>query len=144
MSIPLKHLFHINAPVKKVFNAMTNIEELKQWYTSSVSGNSEKNQIIFFKFGTIDFQAKVTTRNSNQKLVWECVDSSLPFVGHVYTFELDENDGKTRVMFTELGFEKQDNTYTNINYSWAEYLESLRQYCQKGLSEAFGSPGYRS
>ena len=144
MNIPLKHLFHINAPVDRVFKAITVIDEMKSWYTTEISGKSEINQLINFKFGTIDFIVKVTELEVNKKIGWECVETTLPFVGHIYTFELDENDGKTRIRLTEDGFEEQDDMYANMNFRWGKYLESLRQYCQIGSSEAFGSPGYRS
>ena len=144
MSIPLKHLFHINASVDKVFKALTNVNEMKIWYTTEISGESSIDQLINFKFGTIEFIVKVTALEVNKKIVWECVDTNMPFVGHSYTFELGESDGKTRILLTELGFEQQDDMYANMNFSWGKYLESLRQYCQKGLSEAFGSSGYRS
>ena len=144
MSISLKHLFHISAPVDRVFRALTLIDEMKSWYTTEISGKSEINQLINFKFGTIDFIVKVIELEVNKKIGWECVETTLPFVGHIYTFELDENDGKTRIRLTEDGFEEQDDMYANMNFSWGKYLESLRQFCQMGLSEAFGSPGYRS
>ena len=144
MSIPLKHLFHINASVDKVFKALTNVNEMRNWYTTEISGESSIDQLINFKFGTIEFIVKVTALEVNKKIVWECVDTTMPFVGHTYTFELDENDGKTRILLTVLGFEEQNDMYANMNFSWGKYLESLRQYCQKGLSEAFGSSGYRS
>jgi len=144
MSIPLKHLFHINASVNKVFKALTNVNEMRNWYTTEISGESSIDQLINFKFGTIEFIVKVTALEVNKKIVWECVDTTMPFVGHTYTFELDESDGKTRILLTVLGFEEQNDMYANMNFSWGKYLESLRQYCQKGLSEAFGSSGYRS
>lgn len=70
----------------------------------------------------IDFTVKVTTSKSNKKLVCECVDPPPFFLGHTYTFELDENDGKTRIRFTETGFEDQDDAYANINFSWGKYF----------------------
>ena len=54
------------------------------------------------------------------------------------------NDKKTRVRFSQDGFEFLDDFYANMNFSSSKYLESLRQFCQKGSSEAFGSKGYRS
>ncbi len=144
MSIPLKHLFHINASVDKVFKALTNVNEMRNWYTTEISGESSIDQLINFKFGTIEFIVKVTALEVNKKIVWECVDTTMPFVGHTYTFDLDESDAKTRILLTVLGFEEQNDMYANMNFSWGKYLESLRQYCQKGLSEAFGSSGYRS
>ena len=59
-------------------------------------------------------------------------------------FRLDENNGKTRVRYSYEGFSEMDDSYSNMNFSSAKYLESLRQYCQTGKGEAFGSPSYRS
>ena len=106
MSIPLKHLFHINASVDKVFKALTNVNEMRNWYTTEISGESSIDQLINFKFGTIEFIVKVTALEVNKKIVWECVDTTMPFVGHTYTFDLDESDAKTRILLTVLGFEE--------------------------------------
>ena len=65
-------------------------------------------------------------------------------IGHLMKYDLDENDGKTRVRYSYEGFSEIDDSYANMNYSSAKYLESLRQYCQAGKGEAFGSPSYRS
>ena len=51
MSFTINHLLHINAPLEKVFNAITSIDELKLWYTTEVQGGSKLNEIIEFKFG---------------------------------------------------------------------------------------------
>jgi hypothetical protein len=47
------------------------------------------------------------------------------------------------VRYTYEGFGEMDDSYANMNYSSAKYLESLRQYCQTGNGEAFGSSSYR-
>lgn len=144
MSHTINHLFHINAPVEKVFKAVTNIDDLKAWYTTEVTGVSELHGVIEFKFGGVDFHTKVIEMVANEKLVLECIATSLPLVGHKISYILDQNDEKTRVRFTQEGFEENDDFFANMNFSMAKYLESLRQYCQKGTSEAFGSEGYRS
>ena len=144
MSYIIHHLLHINAPKEKVFTALTNIEELKVWYTTEVEGSSALNKIIKFKFGSIDFHTKVTELINNEKIVMECVDTSLPVIGQRISYELDQNEEKTRVRFSQDGFNELDDFYANMNFSASKYLESLRQYCQNGTSEAFGSKGYRS
>ena len=144
MSFTINHLLHINAPLTKVFNAITSIEELKLWYTTEVRGGSKLNEIIEFKFGGVDFHTKVIELVPNEKIAMECVATSLPLVGQKVTYKLDQNDDKTRVRFSQDGFEALDDFYANMNFSASKYLESLRQYCQKGTSEAFGSAGYRS
>ena len=124
MSQSINHLLHINASVKKVFNAISNIDELKIWYTMDISGKLDLNEIIEFKL--------------------ECVFSGIPAIGHQITYLIDQNNDKTRVRFKHEGFNEIDDFFANMNFSSAKYLESLRQYCQKGTSEAFGSEGYRS
>ena len=144
MSHTIHHLLHINAPIDKVFTALTRIEELKLWYTTEVQGSSKLNEIIEFKFGGVDFHTKVIELVANEKIVMECVATSLPLVGQKVTYELDQNDEKTRVRFSQDGFDELDDFYANMNFSASKYLESLRQFCQNGTSEAFGSKGYRS
>ena len=144
MNHTIHHLLHINAPIDKVFTALTSIEELKLWYTTEVQGSSKLNEIIEFKFGGVDFHTKVIELVANEKIVMECVATSLPLVGQKVTYELDQNDEKTRVRFSQDGFDELDDFYANMNFSASKYLESLRQFCQNGTSEAFGSKGYRS
>ncbi|RPG60376.1 MAG: SRPBCC domain-containing protein [Flavobacteriales bacterium TMED235] len=144
MSYTIHHLLHINAPIDKVFTALSSIEELKLWYTTEIQGSSKLNEIIEFKFGGVDFHSKVIELVPNEKIVMECVATSLPLVGQKVTYQLDQNDEKTRVRFSQDGFDELDDFYANMNFSASKYLESLRQYCQKGTSEAFGSSGYRS
>lgn len=144
MSHTIHHLLHINASIDKVFTAISSIEELKLWYTTEVQGSSKLNEIIEFKFGGVDFHTKVTELVANEKIVMECVATSLPLVGQKVTYELDQNDEKTRVRFSQDGFDELDDFYANMNFSASKYLESLRQFCQNGTSEAFGSKGYRS
>tara|TARA_B100001057_G_scaffold49493_1_gene44092 strand:+ start:268 stop:702 length:435 start_codon:yes stop_codon:yes gene_type:complete len=144
MSHTIHHLLHINSPIDKVFTALTSIEELKLWYTTEVQGSSKLNEIIEFKFGGVDFHTKVIELVANEKIVMECVATSLPLVGQKVTYELDQNDEKTRVRFSQDGFDELDDFYANMNFSASKYLESLRQFCQNGTSEAFGSKGYRS
>ena len=144
MDYSIKKLFHIDASKTVVFEAISTIEGLSNWWTVETSGNAELGGVIQFDFGTFQGPAmKVITQESPNKLVWECVGSDHGWKGHHFTFELDENDNKTRVRFTHAGWKHQDDFYAHCSFSWGRYMESLRQYCQTGQGEAFGSTGYR-
>jgi hypothetical protein len=80
----------------------------------------------------------------NEKITWEFIESSMPIESLRMSYELSENEGKTRVRFTFGDFNEQSDFYCNQNFSSAKYLESLRQFCQTGKGEAFGSDSYRS
>ena len=143
--IPIKHLMHINAPKEQVFKALSEAEGLSQWYTTLVSGNFEKDEVVTFEFVNFAaFKFKIVGCVPNTSIHFECVESEWENIGHVMKYDLDENDGKTRLRYAYEGFSEMDDSYANMNYSSAKYLESLRQYCQKGKGEAFGSASYRS
>jgi len=91
-----------------------------------------------------EFKFKVIALTQNESVHLKVVESKFDNLGHIMKYDLDENNGKTRVRFTHDGFEEMDDFYANMNYSSAKYLESLRQYCQTGKGEAFGSSSYRA
>jgi uncharacterized protein YndB with AHSA1/START domain len=144
MSYAIKHLFHIAAPRQKVYEALTSIPSLANWWTTDTKGDSNPGGTISFRFGDQGPDMKVTDLKPNEGVSWECTSGPHGgWVGNTITFHLDENDGKTRVRFTHEGWDTEDDFYASCSFSWARYMESLRQYCQTGKGEAFGSEGYR-
>lgn len=144
MTYSIKHLFHINASKQKVFEAISTIKGLSNWWTVETTGNTSKDGIIQFRFAASGGpDMKVTEIKSNEKVSWECVASPHGWTGATFTFLLDENDGKTRVRFSHDGWKEQDDFYAICSFAWGRYLESLRQLCQTSKGEAFGSDGYR-
>jgi uncharacterized protein YndB with AHSA1/START domain len=140
----IKHLYHISAPREKVFEAISTINGLSNWWTVQTSGKAETGETIQFRFGEFGGpDMKVIESKPNEKITWECVESPHGWVGNKFTFSLDDNDEKTRVRFSHDGFADEDDTYAMVNFSWGRYMESLRQYCQTGKGEAFGSEGYK-
>lgn len=143
--VPIKLLMHINSPKSEVFKAITETDKLSKWYTTIVQGVFKLDEIITFEFVNFaEFNFRVVRLTKDESVHLEIIESAFDNIGHIMKYELDENDGKTRVRFTYEGFDVMDDSYANMNYSSAKYLESLRQYCQTGKGEAFGSPSYRS
>ena len=140
----IKHLFHIAASREKVFEALTTIKGLSNWWTIKISGDTKVGGVIEFRFSDMGGpDMKVKEIKPYESVTWECVASPFGWIGHTFTFSLDENDGKTRVRFSQDGWTEQDDFYAACNFSWGRYMESLRQLCQTGKGEAFGSDGYR-
>ena len=144
MEYAIKQLFHINASKEHVFEAISTIEGLSNWWTVQTEGDASLGGTIQFDFG--DFKGplmEVILLQPNEKIVWKCVGSAHGWLENTFEFQLDENEGKTRVRFSHLGWEEQGDFYAICNFSWGRYMESLRQYCQTGKGESFGSAGYR-
>ncbi|MFL2589138.1 MAG: SRPBCC domain-containing protein [Parvicellaceae bacterium] len=137
----IEHLLHINAPLNKVYEAIKDVENIKQWYTTDVVDNLDNTKT--FKWGEM-FLITKCNEIENEKITWEFLESSMPIESLFMTYELSENEGKTRIRFTYGNFSEKSDFYANQNFSSAKYLESLRQFCQTGNGEAFGSGSYRS
>ena len=143
MTHSIKHLFHINAKRSDVFKAISSIDGLANWWTIATTGNAEKGGVLQFRFAGVGPDMKVTDITQNESVTWECVASPHGWVGNTITFKLEENEGKTRVRFSHDGWKAQDDFYAICSFTWGRYMESLRQFCQTGKGEAFGSEGYR-
>jgi uncharacterized protein YndB with AHSA1/START domain len=139
----INHLFHINSSPEKVFEALTTIRGLSNWWTIDTKGDANSGGIIQFRFGGGGPDMKVTAIKQNELVTWECVGGADGWVGHLFKFQLDTNDNKTRIRFEQSGWKERGDFYASCNFSWGRYMESLRQYCQTGKGEAFGSEGYR-
>jgi len=140
----IKHLLHISAAKEKVYNALTTTEGLANWWTVQTSGESRPSGILEFRFGEMGYnKMKVTELKPNELVRWECIDGPQDWIGTTISFQLDENDKKTRVRFEHAGWKEANDFFGACSFSWGRYLESLRQLCQTGKGEAFGSEGYR-
>jgi uncharacterized protein YndB with AHSA1/START domain len=143
MTHSIKHLFHIGASKEKVFEAISTIKGLQNWWTVQTSGSAAKSGIIQFRFGDVGPDMKVTEVKPNESVSWECVASPHGWTGHTFTIKLDENEGKTRVRFSHDCWKEADDFYAICSYSWALYMKSLKVLCETGKGEAFGTADHR-
>ena len=139
----IKNLFHIAAPKEKVYQAISTIDGLSNWWTVETSGEDKAGGTLQFRFGGGGPDMKVKEMKPNESLTWECVGGPEDWIGTTLTFKLDENEGKTRVRFEHAGWKEANDFYAACSFSWGRYMESLRQYCQTGKGQAFGSEGYK-
>lgn len=139
----IKHLLHIDASREEVYDALTSIHGLAGWWTTQASGDTNEGGTLQFRFGQLGNNMKVLERKKDQLVKWECVAGPPDWLGTTVSFYLDDNDNKTRVRFEHAGWQDNGDFYAACSFSWGKYLESLRQLCQTGMGEAFGSEGYR-
>ena len=139
----IKHLLHIAAPREKVYEALTTIKGLSGWWTTQTTGECKPGGIIQFRFGTVGNDMKVITLKKNEWVLWECMAGPDDWIGTRLTFQLSDNAGKTLLRFEHAGWKNANDFFAGCTFTWGRYMESLRQLCQTGKGEAFGSEGYR-
>lgn len=131
----------LNAPITKVWKAITNNEDMKKWYFDIAEFKPEPGFEFRFSAGEGNQQyvhiCKITEVVPNKKLAYTWKYEIYP-VETIVTFELfEEGENKTRIRLTHEGVEKfpQDNkdfrreSFTN---GW-EYIigTSLKEYVER-------------
>ena len=139
----IKHLLHIAAPREKVYQALSTIEGLSNWWTRQTTGSTRPGDVVQFRFGEFGNDMKVEASEPGKLVKWKCVAGPEDWIGTSILFGLDENEGKTRIRFEHANWAKADDFFAACSFTWSRYLESLRQFCQTGKGEAFGSEHYR-
>jgi uncharacterized protein YndB with AHSA1/START domain len=138
MMAEIKHLLVIQAPAKKVYQAITEEEGLGSWWTEEVYAKPEVNSIAEFIFGdAYHDKMKIINLESNKKLEWECFQGDKEWIGTNILFELEENSNKTTLRFTHGNWKKVTDFYANCNYHWGCYMTSLKNYCETGKGQPF-------
>lgn len=131
----------INAPVSKVWNAITDKDEMKNWYFDLSEFKPEVGFEFQFEGGTEDCMylhlCKITEVVVNKKLTYSWKYDG--YSGNSFvTFELFDEDGKTRVKLTHEGLESfpadenPDLAKNNFVEGWNQIIGiSLKEYVEK-------------
>jgi uncharacterized protein YndB with AHSA1/START domain len=128
-----------NAPVSRVWKALTDVEEMRHWYFDLKEFKPEVGFefefIVEHEGVTYDHRCKVTEVIPQKKLAY-----SWRYEGHegdsLVTLELFAEGGKTRLKLTHQGLESFPKTPAfareNFNKGWTEIIGSeLKRFVEK-------------
>jgi uncharacterized protein YndB with AHSA1/START domain len=135
------HHFIIKAPVAKVFESITSIEGLRNWWTTDTTGSTEKNGELRFGFGGPEMfnKMKVAGMEKNKSLQWKCIDGPKEWIGAELSFRLStDKDGNTVVRFTHDGWKTINDFFGSCNYHWGLFMKSLKSLCESGKGTPHG------
>jgi uncharacterized protein YndB with AHSA1/START domain len=145
----------INAPVEKVFDAITTQKGLAAWWTPAATATPGINSIARFPFGAKYFkEMKVTELTPPTQLKWTCITGAEEWIGTTISFELQSYQKETLLtIHPELGDQLQQQSngdtgtvlifqhndwkaYTPMfgecSYTWGRFLRSLKLFCESG------------
>jgi uncharacterized protein YndB with AHSA1/START domain len=139
-SVPLIKEIVINAPVSKVWKAITDKNEMKQWYFDLVEFKPEAGFKFQFEGGPDDRKylhlCKITEVVEGKKLVYSWKYDG--YAGESFvTWELFEEGNKTRLKLTHSGLEtfpvdNPDFARHNFLAGWTQIIEtSLKEYLER-------------
>lgn len=131
------HKITMAAPKNKVFAALSSVEGLSGWWTTTTEGESVPGRLLTFRFGKHTTLMQVEMLEHDQRVVWECKEQNSEWTGTRLSFELSEDAGRTTLVFRHAAWEKQTPLFAHCSMKWATFLLSLRQYVETGEGRPF-------
>ena len=132
----------IAANAEAVYRAITTPEGLASWWTNDVEAEPEIGAINEFRFegGQVVMRMKVAELTPPTSVVWEVQDPSPPeWGGTNVTYDIHSTEDGVQLLFGHRGWASTEGSFPAINYNWAYYLTSLKEYLEKGSGFPHGS-----
>jgi uncharacterized protein YndB with AHSA1/START domain len=121
------HRVGIDAKPDKVFDALTTIEGLRGWWSSTASGSAAKGDII--KYGFCDMQ--VIAAEPSKLVHWRCIGGPDEWLNTEVIFRLDWKEDQTFVVFKHANWKEPVEFMHHCSTKWATFLLSLRDLLEK-------------
>ena len=136
----------IEATPQRVWNALTQPEEIAGWWTDDLSVTPEVGTLAEFRFSqrTFVIQFEVAELDEGSKVHW--ITRQGPSTGHwagtSVNWQLEPVLKGTRVVFNHDKFAQADRRYELTHAWWEHFLGSLKSYLETGKGTP-GSPAFR-
>jgi hypothetical protein len=117
--------------------AYNTILDVRAWwsglYDESFEGNSEKpgDEFSFLAGGGVHYtKQKLVELVPNKKVVWSVTEANLSFAdktdewnGTRISFDISEESGKTKIVFTHIGLVPEFECYNSCAPAWTQYIQ---------------------
>jgi uncharacterized protein YndB with AHSA1/START domain len=129
------HEVMIEADPEVVYAALTEQQGLAKWWTDTNTASPEVGSEADFVFegGQMVFKMKIDELSPGERVAWSAIDSPVPgWPGTTVTYDLTKEETGTKLLFGHRGWPSIDGPFPSINFSWAIYLQSLKDYLETG------------
>lgn len=136
--IDIIHRVGIQAPVAKVYAALSTLEGLSGWWTEETTGASRPGDTITFNFSRPDgtqvgsIGMDVVALETDRKVHWRGSGGPAEWVGTDIVFELSQVADYTIVRFGHRGWREESEFTGHCGTKWATFLMSLKSLVETG------------
>src|SRR5271156_3855118 len=88
-----------SSSVNGVFKALTTVEGLSAWWTTTTEGESNVGGVLRFRFGAGGFDMRVLELDPARRVLWQVVDGPEEWLGTKIGFDLEQRGDWTIVLF---------------------------------------------
>ena len=134
------HSFPVNAPLNKVFDAVSTPDGLNQWWTLRSAGQPELGAVYELFFAeNYDWRAKVVESEPPRLLVLQVTDTRPDWQDTIVSFMLTESGEQTNVRFEHRGWPEENDHFRTSSFCWAMYLRIMKRYVEFGETVEYGT-----
>lgn len=130
------HQVRIAAPRERVHEALSTIDGLSKWWTTTTEGASAPGETIAFRFGEHVTAMRVESLDP-ARVAWRCVESHPDWVGTQVTFDLIAEGEGTVVRFGHREWAEASDFFAHCSMKWATFLLSLKGLLETGEGSPF-------
>jgi uncharacterized protein YndB with AHSA1/START domain len=134
----------IEAAPQRVWGAITQQDEIVQWWADEARVKPEVGSLAEFHFrqGAFVMQFEVAELDQDEKVRW--ISKSPPqWAGSSVTWQLTPVHNGTKLVFTQDGFAQFDEGYERTRGAWVYFLDSLKSYLETGKGTPGVPPGFK-
>lgn len=128
------HNITIDAPVEKVFQAVSTEEGFKGWWARDTIVEGDD---YIFSFSSKQYVSKFRlVKKAEDRLIRMDAYEGMTdqWADSYLLFELVENDGKTVLTFTHGNWKEQDQEFAMCNTNWGKLMFHLKEFAETGTS----------
>jgi uncharacterized protein YndB with AHSA1/START domain len=135
---------NIKTTPERLYEVLTTQKGLSGWWTPNVKAEPTVGAIDEFYFGDVVVKFRVDKLEPGRHVAWSGVQQIFPdWEGTLISFDITPEGDGVNLKFSQTGFESLEGTYAVSNYSWAQFLRSIKLLIETGEGEPFGSAGSR-
>lgn len=132
------HRVGIKSSAKDAYKALTTIDGLAGWWTSTTKGDANARGTIHFQFGDRGFfDMRVLELEADRRVVWEVIAGAAEWIGTRVIFELKQEGEQTTVLFQHQGWKEPVEFMHHCSTKWASFLMSLKSFVETGKGAPF-------
>ena len=130
--------FEIDAPMPDVYQAITQAEGIKGWWTVNNDLKPKVGSRATFDFGYGSLVFDVIQLRENEHVTWQEVETMPDWQGTNVTFDLEATDKGTKLHFGHRNFATDDGSFASTSWNWAYFLFNLKSYVETGQGTPVG------
>ena len=137
--VDILHRVGISAPPALVYESLTTIDGLADWWTETVSGDPSPGGRLEFRFGGPDRGAdmEVVGTTPGAQVIWRCVEGPAEWLDTTVTFDLDASGDETVLRFAHAGWREPCEFMGHCTTKWGYFLLGLKAGHEGGKAAPF-------